>query len=58
MRGRETACFARAALRASYMTYDSRKRLVHWHRVPYAVERAQQRILRAGLPRVLADRLA
>jgi predicted phosphodiesterase len=44
--------------RASYMTYDSRKRLVHWHRVPYAVERAQQRIVKAGLPKVLADRLA
>lgn len=44
--------------RASYMTYDSGKKLVRWHRVDYPVARAQERILKAGLPRVLADRLA
>lgn len=44
--------------RAAYMTYDSDKRTVRWFRVAYAVERAQQRILKAGLPRLLADRLA
>lgn len=44
--------------RASYMTYDSRKRLVRWQRVEYPIERAQQRIVKAGLPRMLADRLA
>ncbi|HEV8629859.1 MAG TPA: metallophosphoesterase family protein [Thermoanaerobaculia bacterium] len=44
--------------RASYMTYDSDKRLVRWHRVEYPIARAQDRILKAGLPRVLADRLA
>ena len=44
--------------RASYMTYDSDKRVVRWHRVDYPVSRAQQRIVKAGLPKVLADRLA
>jgi putative phosphoesterase len=44
--------------RASYMTYDSDKRLVRWCRVPYPVGRAQSRIRKAGLPAVLADRLA
>lgn len=44
--------------RASYMTYDSRRRVVRWFRVPYPVERAQERIRRAGLPGSLADRLA
>lgn len=44
--------------RASYMTYDSRRRIVRWQRVEYAVERAQQRILKAELPRLLAERLA
>jgi hypothetical protein len=40
------------------MTYDSDKRVVRWHRVDYPVARAQQRIVKAGLPKVLADRLA
>jgi predicted phosphodiesterase len=44
--------------RASYMTYDSTRRVVRWHRVPYPIPRAQARIRKAGLPAVLADRLA
>jgi diadenosine tetraphosphatase ApaH/serine/threonine PP2A family protein phosphatase len=44
--------------RAAYMTYDSAKDVVRWHRVSYPVDRAQQRIVKAGLPKVLADRLA
>jgi predicted phosphodiesterase len=44
--------------RAAYMTYDSARRLVRWYRIDYPVERAQEKILGAGLPRVLADRLA
>jgi predicted phosphodiesterase len=44
--------------RASYMTYDSGRRIVRWQRVEYAVERAQQRILKAELPRLLAERIA
>ena len=39
--------------------YDLRQRRgVRWHRVAYPVDRAQQRIFDAGLPAVLADRLA
>ena len=44
--------------RASYMTYDSTRRLVRWFRVEYPVEEAQRRIRKAGLPDVLAERLA
>lgn len=44
--------------RASYMTYDSRRRIVRWWRVEYSVGRAQERILKAELPRLLAERLA
>jgi predicted phosphodiesterase len=44
--------------RAAYMTYDSVRRVVRWYRIDYPIERAQQRIVKAGLPRVLADRLA
>jgi len=44
--------------RASFMTYDSDARLVRWFRIEYPIARAQQRILKAGLPRALADRLA
>lgn len=44
--------------RASYMTYDSDRRVVRWYRVRYPVADAQKRILDAGLPTMLADRLA
>lgn len=44
--------------RASYMIYDSRKRVVHWYRIPYPIAEAQSRIRKAGLPNSLADRLA
>jgi diadenosine tetraphosphatase ApaH/serine/threonine PP2A family protein phosphatase len=44
--------------RASYMTYDSERRIVNWRRLPYPVDRAQGRIRKAGLPPMLADRLA
>jgi predicted phosphodiesterase len=44
--------------RAAYAVYDSDRRIVQFCRVDYPVGRAQQRILRAGLPKVLADRLS
>jgi predicted phosphodiesterase len=44
--------------RASFMTYDSDRRIVRWYRLPYPVAAAQKRIVRAGLPHALADRLA
>jgi diadenosine tetraphosphatase ApaH/serine/threonine PP2A family protein phosphatase len=43
---------------ASFATFDSDTRTVTVHRVTYPLERAQRRILDAGLPRPLADRLA
>ncbi len=44
--------------RASFATYDDLTQTVTIYRVPYRIERTQQRILEAGLPRPLADRLA
>ena len=43
---------------ASFATFDSDTHSVTIYRVPYKVERAQRKILDAGLPRPLADRLA
>lgn len=44
--------------RAAYFTYDSDTKTVRWQRVTYPVEKAQERIIRSDLPKVLADRLA
>lgn len=44
--------------RASYMIYDSERRLVRWYRVPYRIEEEQRRIRQANLPLTLAERLA
>lgn len=44
--------------RAAYMTYDDASRRLCWHRLEYPVARAQQRIREAGLPPILAERLA
>ncbi len=44
--------------RASFITYDTDSRTVRWQRVDYAISKAQERIVRSGLPKVLADRLA
>jgi predicted phosphodiesterase len=43
--------------RASYAMYDSALRRFTLHRVAYNVEAARKRILAAGLPNILADRL-
>jgi predicted phosphodiesterase len=43
---------------ASFAMFDSDTQAVAIYRVPYKIERAQQKILDAGLPRPLADRLA
>jgi predicted phosphodiesterase len=43
---------------AAYVVYDSEKKLVQIKRVFYDIIRAQQRIIKAGLPRILAERLA
>ncbi len=44
--------------RAAYAIFDTDRRLVHYRRVGYDVAEAQRRIRIAGLPDVLADRLA
>jgi hypothetical protein len=40
------------------MIYDSEDQVVLLRRVEYPVAEAQERIIEAGLPRLLADRLA
>ena len=44
--------------RAGYGILDDEARQVRLYRVPYAVEQAQQKIMAAGLPASLANRLA
>jgi predicted phosphodiesterase len=43
---------------ASFAMFDSEAKTVTIYRVPYRIDRAQEKILDAGLPRPLADRLA
>jgi diadenosine tetraphosphatase ApaH/serine/threonine PP2A family protein phosphatase len=43
--------------RAAFALYDSKEQEVLFYRVPYDIARAQERILRAGLPKALALRL-
>jgi len=42
---------------AAYAIYDAEARVVHFDRVPYAAEKAREKIHRAGLPHILGDRL-
>jgi predicted phosphodiesterase len=42
---------------ASFAIFDSKTHVVSIHRIKYQIERAQEKILKAGLPRPLADRL-
>jgi predicted phosphodiesterase len=44
--------------RAAYCIYDSEKNVVELHRVKYELDAAQKKIIKAGLPRLLAERLA
>ena len=43
--------------RAAYMIYDAEQDTVEVHRTPYDIDDAARRILDAGLPAILADRL-
>lgn len=43
--------------RAAYAIFDTERQQVDLHRVEYDIEREADRILRAGLPRMLGDRL-
>ena len=44
--------------RAAFAIFDEDAKHLHFYRVPYDVQRAQQRILNAGLPDRLAQRLS
>ena len=44
--------------RAAYVLYNTEERFVIFYRLPYDVGNAQEKIRRAGLPPMLADRLA
>jgi diadenosine tetraphosphatase ApaH/serine/threonine PP2A family protein phosphatase len=44
--------------RAAYAIVDTKKRLVELYRLKYPVEETQVKIVKAGLPEVLAQRLA
>lgn len=44
--------------RASYLLYDPKARKIRFRRLEYDVEAAQEKIIRAGLPARLAQRLA
>lgn len=44
--------------RAAYVLWDESEGWVEWVRVVYPIPRTQQKILRAGLPSVLAERLS
>ncbi len=43
--------------RSAFALYDSKKHEIRFYRVPYDIKRAQERILQAGLPQMLASRL-
>jgi diadenosine tetraphosphatase ApaH/serine/threonine PP2A family protein phosphatase len=43
--------------RAAFVVFDSQRGEVTWRRLPYAAARTRQRMLRAGLPAGLGDRL-
>ena len=43
---------------ASFVVYDSESKEIEIKRVPYDVQKAQDKIIKAGLPRTLAERLA
>jgi diadenosine tetraphosphatase ApaH/serine/threonine PP2A family protein phosphatase len=44
--------------RAGYVLYDSENEILFYHRVSYDIETAQRKIREAGLPELLAARLA
>lgn len=44
-------------MRASFAVFDSERREVTWRRVSYAVERVRGKMIKAGLPAGLGDRL-
>ncbi len=43
---------------SSFLIYDSKKKIITIHRIPYDISTAQSKILEAGLPQMLASRLS
>jgi diadenosine tetraphosphatase ApaH/serine/threonine PP2A family protein phosphatase len=43
--------------RAAFLLYDTDASVITFHRVPYDIQRAQEKIFAAGLPERLAIRL-
>ncbi|MFC1630989.1 metallophosphoesterase family protein [Candidatus Omnitrophota bacterium] len=43
---------------AAYAVYDSENKTLEIKRTPYNIKKAQEKIVRAGLPQILAERLA
>jgi len=43
---------------ACYVVYETATRTVEFRRVPYDIEAAKERIIRAGLPKITAERLS
>ncbi len=43
--------------RSSYVIYDDSTKTIYFERVEYDIEKAQKKILKAGLPTILANRL-
>lgn len=44
--------------RAAFMIYDTEEQKITFYRIPYPFEATQEKIIKAGLPRYLATRLA
>ncbi len=44
--------------RAAFMIYDTEEQKITFYRIPYPFETTQEKIIKAGLPRYLATRLA
>lgn len=44
--------------RSAYAVYDTESGVIHIRRVPYDIEKAQEKIIAAGLPHILAERLS
>ena len=44
--------------RSSYAVYDVDNQVVNLRRLEYDIEKAQEKILKAGLPEMLANRLS
>lgn len=43
---------------SSFIIYDSKKKIITIHRIPYDISKAQSKIIEAGLPHMLANRLS